>query len=67
MSHGGSRPWTAAELDRLGKVPDTALAAEIGRTVLEVRVMRNCRGIPTALDRRRREHRGGKGGRSVHA
>jgi hypothetical protein len=52
--HPGGRPWTAEELALLGTVPDGDLAAQIGRTVLAVRVMRTCRGIPTAVDRRRR-------------
>jgi hypothetical protein len=53
----GGRPWTKRELDRLGTQPDGELAARIGRTETAVRVMRLRRDIPSAEDRRRREHR----------
>jgi hypothetical protein len=51
------RPWTEEELDLLGTLPDAELAARFGRTVGAVRIMRNRRGIPSPLDRRRRKHR----------
>ena len=40
----------------LGTVPDDELAERVGRTALAVRLMRTRRGIPSAEDRRRREH-----------
>jgi hypothetical protein len=46
--------WTQRELDLLGTLPDTKVAARIGRTANAVRIMRTRRGIPSALDRRRR-------------
>jgi hypothetical protein len=56
----GGRPWTKKELDLLGSLPDGKLAARLGRTEMAVRVMRNRQGIPSAEDRRRREHRTGR-------
>jgi hypothetical protein len=60
--HIGGRPWTAKELRLLGTVPDDELAERIGRTAGAVRVMRTRRGIASAEDRRRREHRPDKKG-----
>jgi len=54
--HIGGRPWTVKELRLLGTVPDGDLAARSGRPERAVWVMRTRRGIPTAEDRRRREH-----------
>lgn len=51
------RPWTASELSLLGTVPDSELAAKIDRTPGAVRQMRTSRSIPSAMDRRRQEHR----------
>jgi hypothetical protein len=48
------RLWTAKELALLGTAPDGELAARFGRTTVAVRSERSRRGIPTALDRRRR-------------
>jgi hypothetical protein len=50
--HTGSRTWTDSELALLGTVPDSELAARIGRTQGAIEVMRARRGIPTAKDRR---------------
>ena len=52
----GGRPWTPKELRLLGTMPDDELAERIGRTAKAVRQMRTGRGIPSAEDRRRREH-----------
>ena len=52
----GGRPWTKKELGLLGTAPDAELAARFGRTETAVRVMRLRRGIPSARDRRRRDH-----------
>jgi hypothetical protein len=49
--------WTRAELSLLGKEPDDAVAARIGRTPNAVRVMRTRLGIPSACDRRRGNRR----------
>jgi hypothetical protein len=49
--------WTQRELDLLGTLPDAEVAAQISRTANAVRIMRNRRGIPSPLDRRRREYR----------
>jgi hypothetical protein len=38
-------PWTLAELKRLGKVPDSALARRTGRTIKEVVAMREARRV----------------------
>jgi hypothetical protein len=54
----GGQPWTEEERAQLGTVPDSELAARIGRTATAVRVMRTRQGIPSAEDRRHREHRG---------
>jgi hypothetical protein len=51
------RPWTAEELALLGTAPDEDLAARFGRTTGAVRCQRCRRGVPTSLDRRRRESR----------
>jgi hypothetical protein len=64
---GGRRPpdrwaatgWTPAQLALLGTAADEAVAAQIGRTLRAVRVMRIRQGIPTVCNRRRREHKGG--------
>lgn len=48
------RGWTSEQLALLGRMPDAALAAIIGRSVSAVRLMHTRRAIPTALDRRRR-------------
>jgi hypothetical protein len=50
--------WTAAEVARLGTLPDEQLAEQLGRTAAAVRVQRTRRGIASACDRRRRENRG---------
>jgi len=47
--------WTADDLALLSTMPDADLAAQIGRSVVAVRVMRTRLGIPTARDGRRRE------------
>jgi hypothetical protein len=49
--------WTPEQLALLGTLPDTEVAARIGRTPGAVRSQRTLRGIPNALDRRRREVR----------
>ena len=46
--------WTRKELALLGKLPDEEVARRTGRTLSAVRSMRYRRGIPIALDRRRR-------------
>jgi hypothetical protein len=60
--YGGGRPWTQKELALLGTVPDEDLAARFARSRTAVRIMRTVLGIRSALDRRRRENRQGKGG-----
>jgi hypothetical protein len=54
LGYHGPR-WTRAQPRLLGKEPDDVVAAKIGRSVNAVRVMRTRLGVPTALDRRRRE------------
>jgi hypothetical protein len=49
--------WTAAELARLGTLPDEQLAGQLGRTATAVRVQRTRLRIASACDRRRRENR----------
>jgi hypothetical protein len=46
--------WTAAELARLGTLPDHQLAEQLGRTATAVRVKRTRLGIASACDRRHR-------------
>jgi hypothetical protein len=61
----GTRPhrwtdngWSSEQLALLGRLPDTEVAAQIGRTTTGVRVKRQLLGIPNAApDRRRREYR----------
>jgi len=60
--HIGGRPWTAKELQLLGTVPDDELAERTARTARAVRTMRTRRGIATAGDRRRRNHRAAEKG-----
>jgi hypothetical protein len=48
------RLWMAEELALLGTAPDGELAVRFCRTAVAVRSERSRRGIPTALDRRRR-------------
>ena len=43
-----NRPWTPAELSRLGKAPDSVLARRWGRTIKEVVSMREQQRIWTA-------------------
>jgi hypothetical protein len=49
--------WTAAELARLGTLPDAELARQLGRSTTAVRVKRTRLRIASACDRRRREKR----------
>ncbi len=42
--------WTAEQLALLGTLPAAAVAAIVGWSVNAVRVMRNRRGIPNAMD-----------------
>jgi hypothetical protein len=51
--------WSAEQLALLGTDTDEAVAALVGRTVNAVRQMRTSLGIPTFLDRRRRERERG--------
>jgi hypothetical protein len=51
--------WTAEQLALLGTDTDEAVAARVGRTANAVRQMRTSLGIPTFLDRRRRERERG--------
>jgi hypothetical protein len=46
--------WTPGQLALLGTAPDEEVAAQVGRTARAVRLMRTRRGIPTALDGRKR-------------
>ena len=50
--HVGGRTWTDSELALLGTVPDSELAARIGRTQGAIEVMRARLGVTTAKDRR---------------
>src|SRR6516162_2315079 len=52
--------WSVKQLALLGTVPDANLARRLGRTADAVRLKRTRLGIPSALDRRRRENREGK-------
>jgi hypothetical protein len=47
--------WSAEDLALLGTAPDADLAAQTGRTVNAVRVLRTRLSIPSACDRRRRQ------------
>jgi hypothetical protein len=47
--------WSAEDLALLGSATDANVAAQTGRTVGAVRVMRTRLGIPSACDRRRRQ------------
>jgi hypothetical protein len=51
--------WSAEQLALLGTDTDEAIASRIGRTASAVRQMRTSLGIPTFLDRRRRERERG--------
>src|SRR5437867_11729642 len=39
------RPWTVAEVEKLGRVPDSVLAERTGHTIKEVAAERDARGI----------------------
>lgn len=46
-------PWTSAELKRLGKTPDSALARRWGRTIKEIAAERERRRIKLPTGPRR--------------
>jgi hypothetical protein len=50
--------WTPEQLALLGTLPDEEVAERTGRTPGAIRVKRSNLRIPSACDRRRKEHRG---------
>jgi hypothetical protein len=50
--YGGSKPWTAKELNTLGSIPDKVLAKKLGRSEKAVRLKRTRSGIVKLPKRR---------------
>jgi hypothetical protein len=51
----GGPDWIEGELALLGTAPDAEVAAKVGRTEGAVTLKRCLLGIPTCLDRRKRD------------